>query len=292
MCDWRLLASRLFHSWRLVSSTPARPQPLMRSASSKHDGRSSSCGTTCDTNPMRSASPGVDVAAGEHDLGGPGVPHGSWQEEAQPELGRGQAVVDPRCPEVGLLRGDANVGRQSEAEAAADGGPIDGGDHRLVQPADGGDDVVEQLHGSQRDRRQRQAVHVGHGAGVLVIRARAKAPPRSGDDDDTHVVVVADLAQRVAEGNHHVEGHGVHALRPVERDDGDLGVRSADFGEGHARHRRVPWPVGRALGLEPARRCAPGALRSRRDPLCGRSTGGGQRGRPSRRRPPCPRCSR
>ena len=44
MCDWKLLASRLFHSWRLVSSTPARLQPLMRSASSKHAGSSSGAG--------------------------------------------------------------------------------------------------------------------------------------------------------------------------------------------------------------------------------------------------------
>ncbi len=62
--------------------------------------------------------------------------------------------------------------------------------------------------------------------------------PGAGDDDDPDVVVVADLPQRVAEGDHDVEGHGVHALRPVERHDGDVGVGPGDFGEGHARHRR------------------------------------------------------
>ena len=46
MWVWRLLASRLFQSWRLVNSTPSRPQPLMRSASSKQAGRSRAGGTT------------------------------------------------------------------------------------------------------------------------------------------------------------------------------------------------------------------------------------------------------
>jgi len=45
------------------------------------------------------------------------------------------------------------------------------------------------------------------------------------------------LSQRVTERDHHVEGHRIHALGPVERHDGDGGVGPGDFGEGHARHR-------------------------------------------------------
>ena len=95
------------------------------------------------------------------------------------------------------------------------------------------DHVVEHLHRPQRDGRQRQPVDVRDGAGVLVVGPRAEAPAGARDDHDPHPVVAPDLAQGVAEGDHDVEGHGVHPLGPVERDDGHLGVGSADFGEGH-----------------------------------------------------------
>ena len=65
------------------------------------------------------------------------MPDAAGQQEAQPELGRGQAVVDAGGAEVGLLRGDPDVGRQGEAEPATDGGAVDRRDHRLVQPTDG-----------------------------------------------------------------------------------------------------------------------------------------------------------
>ena len=159
--------------------------------------------------------------------------HSAGEEEAEPELGRGEPVVDPRRPEVRVVRGDAHVGGQCEAESSTDRRAIDRGDDRLVEPADSSDHVVEHLHGAQRDRGQGQALHVGHRPGVFVIGAGTEASPRTGDDDDSHVVVTPDVAERIAEGDHDVEGHGVHSLGPVQRDDGDVRVGPGDFGEGH-----------------------------------------------------------
>ncbi len=161
--------------------------------------------------------------------------HGAGEEEAESEFRRGEPVVDPRRPEVGIVGDDAHVGRQGEAEPPADRGAVDRGDHRLVQPADGADHVVEHLHGAQRDRRQGQALHVGHRPGIFVVGAGAETAPRSRDDDDPHVVVVTDVPERVAERDHHVEGHGVHSLGPIQSDDGDVLVGLGDFGEGHGR---------------------------------------------------------
>ena len=70
--------------------------------------------------------------------------------------------------------------------------------------------------------------------GRLLVGARAEAVAGAGEDDGSDGVVVAELHQRVAERDHHVERHRVHPLRPVQGDDGDLGDGPVDQDEGHA----------------------------------------------------------
>ena len=68
----------------------------------------------------------------------------------------------PAGPEESRVGGDPDVGGHAQAEAAADGRPVHGGDHRLVELAEGPDDLVEQLHRAQGDRGEGEPVDVGH----------------------------------------------------------------------------------------------------------------------------------
>jgi hypothetical protein len=156
------------------------------------------------------------------------------EQVAQSELRGRQPVVDSGGAEVRGLTGDADVERQREAEAAADGGAVDGRDHRLMHLADREHDFVEELHRSQRDRRDRQTGDVRHSSRIGQIGSGAEAPAGAGDDDDTGVVVVADLLEGLLERDHHVERHGVHPLGPVQRDQGDVRARLLYRNEGHA----------------------------------------------------------
>ena len=120
-----------------------------------------------------------------------------------------------------------------EAEAAADRGAVDRADHRLVHLADREDHVVEQLERAPRDRRDGQAVDVRHDAGVLEVGARAEAVPGAGEHDDADVVVVTQRLERLAQRDHHVERHRVHALGPVQRDERDVRAGLVDLDERH-----------------------------------------------------------
>src|SRR6266550_4594742 len=78
---------------------------------------------------------------------------------------------------------------------------------------------------------------------MSAARLRQKPPPMAGpptaaitgwcilrsastrENDDARVVVDADLLDSLAERNHDVERHGVHALGPVERDQRDVRAR-------------------------------------------------------------------
>ena len=94
---------------------------------------------------MRSASVGVDVAAGEHDVERARRADLARQQVRDAELARGEAVVDAGGAEVRGVGADADVARAREAEAAADRGAVDRADHRLVHLADREDHVVEQF---------------------------------------------------------------------------------------------------------------------------------------------------
>ena len=102
-----------------------------------------------------------DVAPGQHDFGRPGMADRSGQQEADPELGRGEPVIDAGCSEVRSIGGDTNIGRKSQAEPSPDGRAIDGREYRLVETPNSGDDVVEQFHGPHGQGRQREALGVG-----------------------------------------------------------------------------------------------------------------------------------
>ena len=204
---------------------------------------------------MRSASVGVHVAAGEHDVEGARRADGTGQEVAQAQLARGEAVVDPRGSEVGRLRGDADVGGDAEAEPTPDGGTADGADDGLVHLADGPDDVVEELHRALGDGGAGEPGDVGDDAGVLEIRPRAERPARAGEDHDAGVVVGAGRFEGLSERDHHVEGHGVHALGPVQRDQRHVRTGLVHQDEGHRRSAARTRPPGHdAAGEAPRRR--------------------------------------
>src|SRR5207248_7481397 len=89
---------------------------------------------------------------------------------------------------------------------------------------------------------------------ILAVGSRAEGVARPGDHDDADVVVVTQGLEGFLEGNHHVERHRVHALGPVQRDEGDARARPVDQDEGHGGilrsavyadpPRRVPPPSG------------------------------------------------
>ena len=168
---------------------------------------------------------GGDVAAGQHDLERARRSDSPGQQIAQPQFAGGQPVVDARGPEIGAGGGHPDVGGQRQTQSAADGRPVDRGDHRLVQPPQRQDDVVEELHGPQRIGRPGQPVDVGHRAGGLVIRARGEAPARPGQHHHSDRIVVRDLLQGLFERHHDVERHRIHPLGPIEGYQRDSGAR-------------------------------------------------------------------
>jgi hypothetical protein len=177
---------------------------------------------------MRSAS-----AASTSRLERAGRADGAREQVADPELGRRQPVVDARGAEVRALRRQPDVGGNRQAEAAADRGAVDGRDNRLMHPPQRHDHVVEELHRALRDGRARQAGDVRDRPRVLEVGAGAEAVPRPREDDDPRVVVEAHLLERVPQRDHHVEGHGVHALGPVQCHERDVRPGLLDEDERH-----------------------------------------------------------
>ena len=73
-------------------------------------------------------------------------------------------------------------------------------------------------------------------AGLAIIAAPVVED--AGEHDAGGVVVVGHLEERVVQWHHELEGHRVHPLGPVERDDGRVGPRLVDadeIGLGHVR---------------------------------------------------------
>jgi hypothetical protein len=54
---------------------------------------------------------------------------------------------------------------------------------------------------------------------------------RTRDDHHADVVVVADLPQLVPERDHDVECHRIHPFRPIQGDQGDVGLWCGDLDE-------------------------------------------------------------
>jgi hypothetical protein len=112
-----------------------------------------------------------------------------------------------------------------------------------VHLADRGDDVLEQLHGATRDRGDLQSVDPRRAARVDEVGTRADALPCSREDDVAHLVVGRDPLERLAQGDHDVERHGVHPLRPVEGDQRDVRPGLLDADEAHTRLDRPSVPT-------------------------------------------------
>ena len=120
------------------------------------------------------------------------------------------------------------MSQPSEAQSPADRGAVDRADHGLVHVAQGQHDVVEHLERAQRDRDRREPVDMRRGTGVRLVRPRAESVPGAGQDHDADIVVDADLFDRAAQRKHHVEGHRVHAIGTIQREQGDVGAGSVD----------------------------------------------------------------
>ena len=169
----------------------------------------------------------------------------------------------PGGAEVRGLGRDADVGGGGQAEPAADRGAVHRRDHRLVHVADGEDHVVEHLHRASGDAGALQPRDVRHHAAADEVGAGAEAVAGAGEHDDPALVVEADLAQRVAQRDHHVERHRVHAFGTVQRDQRDVRPRVVDLDEGHGAEstagRRPPPPgpsaAWRCRRGSPDRRC-------------------------------------
>ena len=122
--------------------------------------------------------------------------------------------------------------------------------------AHGRDDIFQQLHRAQPDAREGEAVDTRWIAGVHQIGAGTEAAPFPGQYDDAHVVVGANALQRLPQGNHHVERHGVHPLGPVERDQADVRAGLLDPDEAHTKLERPSVPNQEAVVFVPSGRGA------------------------------------
>jgi hypothetical protein len=122
----------------------------------------------------------------------------------------------------GALAGEAQVGTEGEAHAAAVGRPVDRGDHRLRHPAQRRHEPRVVAHRLLRDPTDLEAVDVRDDAVVLQVEARREGPARPGEDDDPGVVLVGDRRERVVQLADQLDRHGVEPVGPV-----------------HAHHRHV-----------------------------------------------------
>src|SRR4051812_124004 len=179
---------------------------------------------------------GVDVTTGEEDVERTREADLPRQQIADAELVGREAVVDPRGAEVGGIGADADVGRARQAEATTDRRTVHGCDHRLVHVADRQDHLVEHAQRPPGDARALQPRDVRHHAASHEVGAGAEPVAGTGEHDDAAVVVGADVAEGVAQRDHHVERHRVHAFRAIERDQRDVRSWLGDFDEGHAGH--------------------------------------------------------
>jgi hypothetical protein len=131
------------------------------------------------------------------------------------------------------VRRNADVSGQRQAQSAADRGPVHRGDHRLVQPSQREDDVIEKRHRAQRIGRPGQVIDVRNRAGRLVIGSRGEAFAGAGQYHNPNRVVVGDVLQHLFERDHDVERHGVHPLRTIQGDQRDVRTRMLDEDHAH-----------------------------------------------------------
>ena len=104
---------------------------------------------------------------------------------------------------VALNTADRAAMRRSAASArhmpAAEGRPVDRGDHGLGDAAQRQDQPAVGPHRPLRDAADGQAVDARQHAVVLEVEARAEPPAGAGEHDDPGVVLLADRGERLVE---------------------------------------------------------------------------------------------
>ena len=121
--------------------------------------------------------------------------------------------------DLGRARGQADVHRQRQGGAEADGRAVDGGDHGLLHVEDPQRDepaavvVVLRALGAAQAAGERLAPAAKVGAG-------AEGAAGAGDDHRPHAVVAVGPIESLDQLADHRGVDGVEAVRPVERDRG------------------------------------------------------------------------
>ena len=182
---------------QLDSRPGERRDPLRHLIAGRRAARSS--GTARDTRPMRSASVGVDVAAGQHQLERPRGPDRARQQVAQAELAGGQAVVDARRPEVGARRRRPGCRRPAPGTVPP---PI----AAPLTAAITGWCILRSARMTSSSTSIDRSANVGRvspsmcgtRARRLVVGARGEAPARAGEHDRPHGVVVGELVEHAS----------------------------------------------------------------------------------------------
>ena len=168
------------------------------------------------------------------------------QQVAQPELARGEAVVDPRRAEVAapeaIRRSQASARQSPPPIAAPLTAAITGWCSRRRVPHD----VLEHLHRAQGVRRARQAVDVRRRAGGLLVGAGAEAGPGAGEHHCADRVVAAELRSRSRTGT--ITSKAIAFIRS-----GRFSVTTATPGSGRSTSTKLTAsppraPLGRRQG--------------------------------------------
>ena len=179
---------------------------------------------------------GVDVLAGEGQLGQVPGPDDGGQPLQAPEVGHDRHLGLAHR-EDGVGRGQPDVAGRDEVDPAADAVPVDGGDDRLGALGDGRDggleaqDVAAGLAGpsghatapaSRRPHRphRRPAVPAQHAPHRLEVQADREVRPPGRHHDHPHVGVLAHGLHGPGQVAPQVLPHGVAGLGPVQPDRG------------------------------------------------------------------------
>ena len=176
---------------------------------------------------------GAEGPPGDRPVHGRGDADDAGQEPRRARLGH-DAAAGERQGEAAALGADADVHRQDHGDPDADGGPVDGGDHRLARAEDPQRQLATHVAGAAPQRFEARRVGVvAPGAGGQVGPSREEVS-RAGDDDGADVLVGVGVGEGVEQRIEHRVGDGVPGLRTVDRDDSDTPLpREDDVAFGH-----------------------------------------------------------
>ena len=203
--------------------------------------------------PARQRLGGPEDPSGVEPLGGLSDADDSGQEPGGRAFGHDAATREHE-PEPRRLAGEANVRGERHRRSHADGGAVDGGDHRLgacEQPHRDPARAVPAGSVGCRLGPSRPAVSERLAATRQVGTGTERLAP-TGEDDGAYLVVAVDEVEHRDELADHRRRAGIHLLRPVQRNGGDVvGDVVLDLGELHARHRTKSGWAGSGRALRP-----------------------------------------